>query len=228
MLPNGNGNSDQSALETLAEVKLQQFSATPAVIGPFGESTVRWVVSGQPTPFTVTLNGTAVDLAGSLLVQPFITTPYTISARAGAYTRPLGSIAVQVDLFACQIIAQPAGGVRKMLSTFIKNEVLQADSSLNFQNDPEITFQPGLIQIVLNLSKRINPDASLQVTILMGLAPSSPRRKSLVEPCRVKRKRMHLFGSVSAWSDVHFFRSFSCSRRRPVQRYDCIGGADLE
>jgi len=172
MLPNGNGNSDQSALETLAEVKLQQFSATPALIGPFGESTVRWVVSGPPTPFTVTLNGTAVDLAGSLLVQPLVTTPYTISARAGAYARPLGSIAVQVDLFACQIIAQPAGGVREMLSTFIKNEVLQADSSLYFQNDPEITFQPGLIQIVLNLSKRIKdfPDASLQVTILMGLA----------------------------------------------------------
>ena len=172
MLPIGTGNSDQSALETLAKVKLQQLTATPALIGPFGESAVRWVVSGPLTPFTVTLNGIAVDLAGSLLVQPLVTTAYTIAARAGPYVRTLGSIAVQVDLNVCQVIAQPSGGVRKMLSTFVKTEVLQHDSSLYFRNDPEVTFQPGLMQVVLNLVKRIKdfPDASLDVTILMGLA----------------------------------------------------------
>jgi len=127
MLPNG-GGIDQSALNTLAQVKLQQLSATPTQIGPFGESTVRWSVSGTATGVTVTLNGIAVDAAGSQLVQPLVTTPYTLAARAGPYTRTLGIIAVQVDLDACQIIPQPAGVLHTILSNFVRNVVLYPDS----------------------------------------------------------------------------------------------------
>jgi len=189
MLPIGNGTIDQSALETLAQVKLQQFSATPAQIEPFGESTVRWTVSGPSTGFTVTLNSVAVARSGSQLVQPVITTAYTLAARAGPYTRPLGSIAVQVDLDACQIIPQPATDVRGLLSRFIASSILSSDSLLYFRTyvttvdgvetletyTPEVTFLPGLIQIVLHLGSKIKghphfPDASIDVTIIMGLA----------------------------------------------------------
>jgi hypothetical protein len=184
MLPNG-GGIDQSALNTLAQVKLQQLSATPTQIGPFGESTVRWSVSGTATGVTVTLNGVAVDAAGSQLVQPLVTTPYTLAARAGPYARTLGTIAVQVDLDACQIIPQPAGVLHTILSNFVRNVVLQHDTSLYFREYqatvngvttletyvPQITFLPGLMQIVLNLGKSVNdfPDPSIDVTIVMGL-----------------------------------------------------------
>jgi hypothetical protein len=186
MLPNGGGNVDQSALTTLSKLKLQQLSATPTQIGPFGESTVRWVVSGPPGGFTVTLNGVPVGIAGSQLVQPLATTGYTLAARAGPYTRTLGYVTVQVDLDACQIIAQPAEDVHKMLSNFVRSAVLGSDSSLYFRQYqvtvkgvtvtetyvPVITFLPGLIQIVLNLGKRINdkPDPSIDVTIVMSLS----------------------------------------------------------
>ena len=185
MLPIGSGNINQSALNALAQIKLRQLSATPAQIGPFGESTVRWAVSGVTTGVTVTCNGVAVDPAGSQLVQPLVTTPYTLAARAGPYTRSLGTIAVQVDLDACQIIPQPAGVVRTILSNFIASAVLEHDTSLYFRQYqvtvngvttletyvPEITFLRGLMQIVLHLGKSVNdfPDPSIDVTIVMGL-----------------------------------------------------------
>jgi len=183
MLPNG--SIDQSALNTLAQVKLQQLVATPTQIGPFGESIVRWTVSGPSTGFTIMLNGVAVELAGSQLVQPLVSTAYTLAARAGAYTRTLGFVSVQVDLDGCQVIPQPSGDVHTLLSDFIRGAVLNADSSLYFREyqvtvngvttvetyTPEITFLLGLMQIVLHLGKNVPdfPDPSIDVTIVMGL-----------------------------------------------------------
>ncbi len=188
MLPQGSGTAAQW-INTLSRVTLVSFSALPSSIGPFGQSTLRWHVSGPAAGFRVTLNGTQVPRSGEETVLPFVTVTYVLNVNAGPYYRNLGSVDVKVNTAGCGIISQPTQAIGTQLSTFVHNAVLDADNTLYFRTHtvatgtgqtesityaPEVMFRPGRIQIVLHLGKKVPdfPDPSIDLTIELGLAVS--------------------------------------------------------
>jgi hypothetical protein len=165
-----NGGTDTQSLLTLSKVKVQQFTATPSTIGPFGESILRWSVTGPSVGWTLQLNGNAVANAGSLLVQPPTSTAYFLTARAGQYTRPLSNVSVAVDASTCDVIIGPLNPVHQIAS-WVKGLTLSNDPSLYFRDDPSVSFLPGRIHIEVKLGKPVKdfPDPEIDATLEFGL-----------------------------------------------------------
>ncbi len=75
---------------------LLYFKATPDQIAPFQSSTLSWNAA-LPDGYTLTLNNAWVPQAGEQVVQPVVTTNYTIRALHGGSETALGYVTVSVD-----------------------------------------------------------------------------------------------------------------------------------
>lgn len=169
MLPQ-NGGIDTQSLDTLGKVAVQQFTATPSEIGPFGESILRWSVTGPSVGWTLQLNGDAVARAGSLLVQPPASTSFFLTARAGIYTRPLADVSVSVDLSSCDVITGPLNPALQ-IADWVKGLTQESEPTLYFRENPKVSFLPGRIHIEVKLGKPVPhfPDPEIDATLEFGL-----------------------------------------------------------
>ena len=109
---------------------LDHFTATSPAIGPFGETTLNWSVSG-PAGFRVQPNEIDVAPSGSQVVKPPVTQAYRLSARAGRGRRSLSTLSIHVDTSTCAVV-QPSfsDGPGEILKLLV-DEVLAADTSLS-------------------------------------------------------------------------------------------------
>ncbi|QXQ05701.1 hypothetical protein KX816_15995 [Sphingosinicellaceae bacterium] len=188
MKPISNGaddNQDHTA-DILDDVVLDHFTATSPAIGPFGETTLSWSVSG-PAGFHVQLNEIDVERSGSQVVKPPVTEAYRLSARAGQGRRSLSTLSIHVDTSTCAVV-QPSfnDGPGEMLKLLV-DQVLAADTSLSIAQrvvlgpfgqqhleprQPTISFDLGVMTIELHLKKNHvadAPDPDIDVTIKTGL-----------------------------------------------------------
>jgi hypothetical protein len=169
MLPQNGGTNTQS-LTTLSKVTVQHFTATPSAIGPFGESILRWSVTGPSVGWSLALNGAPVARVGSLLVEPPMSTGYALTARAGTYTRPLTSLVVSVDVSSCDVISGPSHLVLQIVN-LVKTATLASDPTLYFREDPKVSFLPGRIHIEVKIGKPVPhfPNPEIDGTLEFGL-----------------------------------------------------------
>ena len=165
-----NGGATAQGMQTLEQVTVQQFTATPSTIGPFAESILRWSAKGPSVGWTLQLNGEAVARTGSLLVQPLVSTNYCLSARAVQVTRPLSCITVSVNLSTCDVIVGPLDPAHQIAS-WTKGLILSNDPSLYFRAEPSVSFKSGRIHIEVKLGKPVKdfPDPEIDGTLEFGL-----------------------------------------------------------
>jgi hypothetical protein len=171
-------NIDQ--LETAA---LGHFTATPAAIGPFGNSELSWSVTGTGA-FRVELNGTQVGRSGKQTVRPMVTTPYRLEAHAGTAVKTLATVTLQVDTSSCALVQSSFTDPRAEFLTFVTNAVLGSDPTLSIPppdpsrnrgqpitHEPTIELHPGYMRIVMHLTKSVAdvPDPRIDVVIECGL-----------------------------------------------------------
>ena len=169
MLPQG--TVDQQALDTLSKIVVQSFTATPPDIGPFGESVLRWSVTGPSIGWGLELNGQGVGRAGSMLVHPTESSSFFLTARAREYTRPLSSVDVEVDLSACGLIDPPLNPALQ-IADWARGLTEHSDPSLYFRDTPKVSFLPERIHIEMKLYKKntgIWPDPEIDATLEFGL-----------------------------------------------------------
>jgi hypothetical protein len=92
-------NGDDKDIETLGQVRLNSFKATPSAIPPFSSSALSWSV-GVPSHggVGIQLDGADVSTGGEQIVSPSVTESYRLSARSGRLTKFLGTATVHVHI----------------------------------------------------------------------------------------------------------------------------------
>jgi hypothetical protein len=158
------------ALEALQQVELESFTATPATIGPFGQSELRWRVSA-PASVKLELDGRPVPRIGSRIVRPATTRTFRLVARASTLSSDVGQVTVVVNLDACILINIPEADVQdKLLKVVIK--LMAEDKNLGNRSLPFVDVTPAGIVMKLRFEIEVehsrNPD--FNVDALIGLA----------------------------------------------------------
>jgi hypothetical protein len=146
---------DKNDGEILDQVKLIFFKAEPANIGSFGSSILSWKVEG-PDNVTIRLGLLDVDKVGERVVQPANTTSFSLSARHGSATRPLGNVQVRVATQDCETIPAFANA-RSSLEAFLKlhlEQRLKDDPEIYIRSRPVVNITPGRIRFQLFLRAR--------------------------------------------------------------------------
>jgi hypothetical protein len=164
---NGGANG---GVDILSDVELVSFTATPDHIGPFGASQLNWKVTGPPSGFHVTLNGSTVPRAGGEIVQPQTSTSYHLNAVAvGGVTKFLRTLTVQVSDSSCETnsLFNPQVTIAGFLNTQVESK-----PDLYFNGDTEVLFSPGAIRFKLHLGKSVPrfPDPAVEIDASLGLA----------------------------------------------------------
>lgn len=119
------------------------FKATPAHIAPFQSSTLSWNAS-LPDGFTLTLNNASVPETGEQLVQPVVTTNYTIRALHGGSETALGSVTLSVDDTCVQQSKQHVQNLLQfaLVAAF---DLGSGMTSAHANYPPAVSITPGLI-----------------------------------------------------------------------------------
>ena len=162
---------DRQALAALANVKLHHFTAEPSTIGPFASSEISWeVVVPEEYDVTVDINldGMSVPPTGELSVSPEFTKSYHLRARAGRYSKVLGTVTVHVDLARCVILNDEPGA---WIAAGIEQEI-DTDTSVYFRfGGPIVTIKDDRMVITLMLAERVHlfPDAAVDIQATFGL-----------------------------------------------------------
>jgi hypothetical protein len=91
----------------LNQVRLRSFTATPAAIVPFQQSTLAWNTSvpasvSNQLSVSFKIGSLAVAGAGTLVVSPLSTGAFSLSVHSENSSRVLGSALVRVDAGGCQ------------------------------------------------------------------------------------------------------------------------------
>jgi hypothetical protein len=154
---------DDGGIDILAEVELRRLAATPSSIVPFQASLIAWDVRG-PQGFSLRLNAAAVARIGRQLVTPVEHHTYSLRAYAGGYNRLLGSVTVEVDDSACQVLELSNLNIRPSVQTEIDNAVNSMEGVFRRKPD-EVSVDRDGIRVKLAFGKRIDyfPDPSLSV-----------------------------------------------------------------
>jgi hypothetical protein len=164
---------DDDGTDTLGQVSLDFFRATPSEVGPFESSTLTWRASGPPTGWRLVLDQRSVARSGAIAVRPLSTKTYGLSARAGRWGRALGSIRVVVDLDACEtgqyfdFRSQLDGLLRRFIDDDPKLRFRLIGATVLY---PTFKFEPGRISFSLRLKKSQDtfPDPSVDVDVSFG------------------------------------------------------------
>ena len=97
-------------IQLLAEARLVSFTATPPVLAPYGRATLAWDIA-MPTTFLPGVHVEAhiqdqeadnqIQASGTLQVQPYSATTFSIYVRTPLAVRQLGTLALAVDFASC-------------------------------------------------------------------------------------------------------------------------------
>jgi hypothetical protein len=174
---------DADDLDALGDTTLDSFKAEPPAIGPFSGSHLSWSVTA-PERVKVQLDGAIVSKHGGQNVAPDSTHSYHLSAKAGRLTKPLGTVAVQVNLSQCIEISTTI--LEKFIEPFIQDRIDADTSGIYFRNlavvdshgvithvraKPKLWITPGRINILLQLAQHVDnfPDPDVDISVSFGL-----------------------------------------------------------
>jgi hypothetical protein len=166
---------DQNEINIMKNVKLESLRVSPDSIGPFGQATLNWAVTG-PDGFGVQLNGLDVVQAGSMTVKPPVSTVYTVVATTGSASKLLGSVNLSVDTSTC-ITVEAISNFRASLLQDCIGSVLGANPTVSLRtvNDESQTtvpqdmwFTPGFMNLGFHLYAAESIRVALDVSIMAG------------------------------------------------------------
>jgi hypothetical protein len=170
------GNPNQNELEIFEQIKLENFTATPNALEPFGEADLSWAVTG-PDGFGVMLNGIPVQRVAQMTVAPRVNTGYTLVASTGSASKVLGSLGISVDTASC-ITVEASPGFRASLLRDCIGSALGANSDLSLASDvtpslqSQLSFTPGAMNLVLYFMVETHEPVfhrvNLEITISTG------------------------------------------------------------
>lgn len=184
--PQNNNGADDANLEALGEVNFISFTANPSVIGPFYSSILKWNVSLPKNDTRVKIQLDLINVAGSgeQVVSPLTTETYRLSARAGQYSKFLGTVTVHVDLAKC--VTHDTAILPSFLISIIQNQINADTSGIYFPGvpvsnpngttswapaKPVVWITQDLLHISLHLADKVNnfPDPTIDMSISFGL-----------------------------------------------------------
>ena len=159
------------ALDCLAEVELESFTATPSTIEPFGgAATLAWSAR-RPSScagLTFRLNGVSVPPSGSRQVQPSVTTTFRLEATMFGLRRALGTVAVAVDTSGCFSGAVPETDIRSQVQTVV-TAFAAASDRIDERAPAGVEVEPAGIVLRLrfeiNIDNFVDPDLDVDCTI---------------------------------------------------------------
>lgn len=166
------GNSDWDVLN---ELKLEFFTADPAIIRPFDNSKLSWSVDVPPRVEDVqfSIGGQSVGKKGEQLVQPASSQTYYLKAQYhSAVKDDFGIAAVSVNLSACGI--QDIFPLERLLSGLIQ-QAIATMSGISPKGSTQIQTTSDSITINIPMSKSIavlglNIEADVTIDVSFGLA----------------------------------------------------------
>ena len=169
-------------LQLLAGVHLQSFVSDPPAVGPFGQARLMWSVTA-PDGVQLALDTATVPHNGQLFVSPPTTQSYHLIARAGHFSKPLGTVTVHVNMAQC--ITLDTGLLPTLLATKITDAIAADTTGVYFRTvpvpslygttyvtaAPNVTITPGRLNVSLRLAQRIAwfPDAAVDIDVSFGL-----------------------------------------------------------
>ena len=167
---------NQNELEIFEQIKLENFTATPDALEPFGEADLSWAVTG-PDGFGVMLNGIPVQRVAHMTVAPRLSTGYTLVASTGSASKILGSLGISVDTTSC-ITVEASPGFRASLLRDCIGSALGANPDLSLASDvtpslqSQLSFTPGAMNLVLYFMVETHEPVfhrvNLEITISTG------------------------------------------------------------
>lgn len=163
----------EKALEALQQVEVQSFTATPPVIGPFGQAELRWRVSAPPT-VRLLLDGRDVPNDGSQVVRPTETRTFTLTASTVGLSAQVAQQTVLVNLDACAIVPVPETDVQSTLLDVVST-LLAEDPQISNRKPPFVDVTSSGIVLKLRFEVEIkgrNPDFNVDALIGLGVDSS--------------------------------------------------------
>lgn len=171
----GGGNTEEQQYELLGFTRIDNFSANPSPVNPFGTTTLSWEVtwpSHLHSEVTVRVAGNEVEgvspgtLSGSATVTLSQTTIFGLVAKTPAVQRLIGDLTVPVNESECKKISFPAF----VLTNQIKQAIDQALQGRLSGNGSTVTpGDPGdgfiSIAMTLNLQGQDTMDISMKLEI---------------------------------------------------------------
>lgn len=143
------------------------FKATPDHIAPFQSSTLSWDAA-LPDGFTLTLNNAWVPQTGEQVVQPVVTTNYTIRALHGGSETALGYVTISVDNTCVQQTKKYARNLLQfaLVAAF---DIGSGMTSAHAKYPPAVSITPGLITFDLKGSAIVVVVANVEIKGSFGL-----------------------------------------------------------
>ena len=164
------------ALECLAEVELESFTANPTTLEPFGgAATLAWSAQ-RPSGcagLAFRLNGVSVPPSGSRQVQPSVTTAFRLEAAMFTLRRTLGTVTVAVDTGGCFAGVVPESAIRSQVQGVVT--AFAAESARIDERAPAgVEVEPaGIVmrlRFEINIDNFVDPNLDVDCTIQLQAA----------------------------------------------------------
>jgi hypothetical protein len=177
------------AIEKLSQLKLEEFTANPDRVRPFGDAILSWRISG-PTDLEITLNGRIVPMQGSQVVQPEVTAAHTLVGQKSTMRQILGQRTITVEAEDCFAITVTEAEVRTNIQNSIHDEYgddgkdvekfgINFTLTLTRPAKIEVDATGVSIKIALNVGIPNFWDATLDVDALVILTAQGGRAKAI-------------------------------------------------
>ena len=171
------------AVDCASEFRLVSFTASPASVTPGKPVTLRWNIdrSGQCSG-QFKINGIAVPMDGSKIVNPLADTTFTISvATTCNVSRNLGRVAVDVNESSCRITSIPESLARDQIIRAVDASIQEFNQSssndLSKRTQTQVEIDNLGITVRLRLRAAINnfpdPDLNVDMKIGVGVGPGN-------------------------------------------------------
>lgn len=145
---------------------LHYLKAAPDHIAPFQSSTLSWNAV-LPDGFTLSLNSSFVPESGEQVVQPVITTNYTIRALHGRSETALGTVTVSVDNTCVQQVKQDVQNLLQF--ALVAGFDMSGITSAHANYPPAVSISSGLITFDLKGSATVVVVANVEIKGSFGL-----------------------------------------------------------
>lgn len=171
------------AILCLSEFRLISFTASPTTTTPGQAVTLRWNInrSGQ-CPGTFKINGIAVPMDGSKVVNPLSDSTYTLSLSTRCnVTRTLGRVTVDVNESSCRITSIPESLVRNQIIQVVDTNIQEfnqtSGNDLTKRTQTQVEIDSQGITVKLRLKAAINnfpdPDLNVDMKVAIGVGPGN-------------------------------------------------------
>jgi hypothetical protein len=140
----------KSQYDQLGNIQVLSLSATPAVVPPFGTTTISWKVAipsnlgRSVSPFLGSQQ--LPGLSGTMTLQVFEDTTFGLLAKGGIISRGVGALTIKVDTTACIHKQIP----QLLIEVPIRQQIKQALSGNQFKIDDKnlkVDFTNGLLAV---------------------------------------------------------------------------------